>query len=114
MYDAKITKVRIDFLLENQGALIEEMEKFNKLERYTKLVNEELEKTTGNIKMLLNFPFPQGDAIECERYFKLVDCVILKKEKQGWKKHNFQLTDDFHTLTQNVVATVNDTFRHTS
>ena len=103
MYDAKITKVRIDFLLENQGALIEEMEKFNKLERYTKLVNEELEKTTGNIKMLLNFPFPQGDAIECERYFKLVDCVILKKEKQGWKKHNFQLTDDFHTLTQKYI-----------
>lgn len=103
LYDAKITKVRIDFLLENQGALIEEMEKFNKLERYTKLVNEELEKTTGNIKMLLNFPFPQGDAIECERYFKLVDCVILKKEKQGWKKHNFQLTDDFHTLTQKYI-----------
>ncbi|GAB2022463.1 glycosyltransferase family 2 protein [Pseudolactococcus yaeyamensis] len=98
-----IKHFKIDFMVENQGTTPEEMEKFDKKSRYEKLVREILEESPQNIKMLLNYPFPEGDVKKSQAYLNLINQVILKNQALGWHQDNFLAIDDFPTLTQKYI-----------
>jgi glycosyltransferase involved in cell wall biosynthesis len=94
---------KLDVTVENHGTNPEEMIRFNKKTRYEKLVKEILLESPDNIKMLLNYPFPDGNLEKSQEYLTLINQIILKDISLGWQKDNFLLIDDFPTLTQKYI-----------